>query len=255
MATTVKNKVTNLGSTGQGSDFISSGSVSGSNVSRTQVGNPIGSFYGYQVAGVFQSADDIAKSPKQNNVQPGDLKFKDQNGDGVIDDKDRVILGTSIPKFIFGFSAGVGYKGFDLSADFQGQTGNKIYNAKEVERPGETNFEARYLNRWTPTNPSNTVPRATNNGNNYLPSDFFMQNGDFLRLRTLTLAYKVPTAFASKFGIQALNVYVRGTNLKTWTKFTGYTPEIGAGSDLSAGIDRGIYPIAKTWAIGANVSF
>jgi TonB-linked SusC/RagA family outer membrane protein len=255
LATTVKNNVTNLGSTGQGSDFISSGSVSGSNISRTQVGNAIGSFYGYQVAGVYQSLDDIAQSPKQTNVQPGDLKFKDQNGDGVIDDKDRVILGTSIPKFIFGFSAGVGYMGFDLSADFQGQTGNKIYNAKEVERPGETNFEARYLDRWTPANPSSSMPRATNNGNNYLPSDFFLQSGDFLRLRTLTLAYKVPASLLGKYGIQALNIYVRGTNLKTWTSFTGYTPEIGAGSDLSAGLDRGIYPLAKVWAIGANVTF
>ena len=253
--TTVKNTVKDLGSTGQAANFISSGGREGSFLSRTQVGQPIGSFYGYQVAGVFQTEGDIANSPSQSNVQSGDLKFKDQNGDGKIDANDRVILGSSIPSFIFGFNGGLNFHGFDLSADFQGQTGNKIYNAKEVVRPGETNFEGKYRSRWTPSNPSTNMPRATNNGNNYLPSDFFLQKGDFLRLRTLTLAYALPPTLTKTLGMQAASIYIRGTNLKTWTKFSGYTPEIGNGDDLSAGLDDGVYPLAKVYAIGANITF
>jgi len=255
LITTIHNEVKSLGSTGQGGSFISSGSLDGSFVSRTQVGQPIGSFYGYQVIGVFKDQADYDSYPHLGGTAPGDLKFKDLNGDGKIDANDRTFMGSPIPTYIFGFNGGLSYKGFDIQADFQGQGGNKIYNGKEVVRPGVANYETRWLDRWQPNNPSNSVPRASINGTNFLPSNFYLQSGNFVRLRTLTVSYTVPQAFSTRYGIQRLNIYLRGTNLVTWSKFTGYSPEVGSQSDLSAGIDNGSYPISKVYAIGANITF
>lgn len=256
-ATTIHNEVKSLGATIAADEFITGGSLgNGQNVTRTQAGYPIGAFYGFETDGIFQNKDEIAKGPVINSFQePGDIRFKDLNGDGKVDfNKDRTIIGSPIPKFIFGFNAGVSYKGFDLSADFQGQTGNKIYNGKAAVRPVLANYEGMYRDRWTPANPSNSVPRATPGGDNFNPSSFLLQDGSFLRLRTLTLAYNLPESLIQKIKMQKASIYLRATNWLTWTKYTGFSPEVG-GSDLSAGIDLGIYPITKVLAIGANFTF
>lgn len=256
-ATTIKNEVKSLGAAIAADEFIVGGGLgNGQNVTRTQADQPIGAFYGFQTNGIFQNAADVAKGPVLNSFQePGDLKFKDLNDDGKVDfTNDRTFIGSPIPTFIFGFNAGVSYMDFDLSADFQGQMGNKIYNGKAAVRPVLANYESNYLNRWSPTNPSNSVPRATAGGDNFSPSDFLLQNGSYLRLRTLTLAYNIPETFSQKWKIQKASLYLRATNLITWTKFTGYSPEVG-GSDLGAGIDLGTYPVTRVLAAGLNVSF
>lgn len=256
-ATTVYNEVKSLGASIAADEFITAGSLgNGQNVTRTEAGQPIGAFYGFQTDGIFQNASEVTKGPVLNSFQEaGDIRFKDLNGDGKVDfNNDRTFLGSAIPKFLFGFNAGIGFKGFDLSADFQGQTGNKIYNGKAAVRPVLANYEASYLNRWTASNPSNSVPRATPGGDNFNPSSYLLQDGSFLRIRTLTLSYTVPEVLSQKWKMSKVNVYLRATNLFTWTKYTGYSPEVG-GSDLGAGIDLGIYPITRVFAAGINVSF
>lgn len=254
LGTTIYNNVEGLGNTVQSDEFIIGGNVAGNYIARTQAGQSIGSFYGYKVLGVFKDEADVASYPGLSGTKPGDLKYADLNGDKKIDDKDRTFIGKAIPGFIFGFNLGVAYKNFDLSADFQGQTGNKIYNAKAVVRPGIANYEARYADRWTPTNTNASVPRATAGGNNFLPSEFFLEDGDFVRLRTLTLSYSLPETLLSKGRIRNASVFIRGTNLITWTKFSGYTPEV-ASADIDGALDLGIYPVATVYSIGANISF
>ncbi len=257
LGTTVKNRVVSFGASVQSDEFITDGPLgNGTNVTRTQAGQPIGSFYGYQTNGIFQNDAELAAGPRLNPDQlPGDIRYSDLNGDGRVDlNNDRTFLGSPIPTFLYGFSAGLGFKGFDLSADFQGQSGNMIYNGKAAVRPGLANYEANYLDRWQPNRPGNTVPRATAGGDNFVASDFLLQSGSFMRLRTLTLAYNIPKAVSDRMRMQKASIYLRGTNVFTWTKYTGYSPEVGGG-DLSAGIDLGIYPISAVYAIGINVSF
>jgi hypothetical protein len=188
-------------------------------------------------------------------AEVGDLIYLDQNGDGVINNADRVFLGSPIPRFIFGFSGEMSYKQFDLSIDFQGQTGNKIYNGKEAVRPDLYNFEAHVINRWTGEGAGNEEPRATSGGYNWITSDRFVQNGSFLRLRSLTFGYTIPERSLQRLRMSQARFYLRGTNLWTLTQFTGYSPEIGSGDVLSAGIDYGVYPITAIFTGGFNLSF
>lgn len=254
LGTTIKNNVVDLGNTVQSDEFISGGSISGSFVARTQAGQPIGSFYGYKVLGIFQDDAELAAYPNLSGSKPGDFKYADINNDGKINDKDRTFLGSAIPKFIFGFNLGVNYAGFDLSADFQGQTGNKIYNGKAVIRPGIANYEAKYADRWRANAPSTSIPRATAGGNNFLPSEFFLEDGTFMRLRTLTLSYTLPKDLVKKVFMGSASIFARGTNLLTWTKFSGYTPEVGS-ADIDGALDLGIYPVATVYTCGANITF
>ncbi len=255
LGTTVRNEVLSMGNVGQSGSFIAAGGLEGSFITRTQVGRSIGDFYGWNFIGVFQNQAEIDGYPSFAGTRPGDAKFEDVNRSGRINDSDRVFMGSPIPKFVFGFNLGASYKGFDLQADFQGQTGNMIYNGKEVIRPGLANFEERWADRWTPDNPTNSLPRATVSGANFLPSQLFLQKGDFLRLRTLTLSYRLPQPLQDRLKAQGISVFVRGTNLFTLTQFTGYSPEIGDSNALSAGIDLGRYPITRVISGGVNVSF
>jgi hypothetical protein len=224
-------------------------------VTQSKVGLPIGAFYGYQTDGVFQSKEELAAYPHDGQAGVGDLRFVDVNGDGKIDGRDRTYIGSPIPKFIFGFNFGVELYGVDLSVNVQGQTGNKIFNAKEVVRPDPYNFESHVLNRWTGPGSSNTEPRPSFGGYNYTPSDHFIQDGSFLRIRNVVLGYTLPSTWSNKIYMQKLRLYVKADNLYTLTKFTGYTPEIGSGDVLSAGIDYGIYPITAVYSVGINLNF
>jgi hypothetical protein len=185
----------------------------------------------------------------------GDLIYVDQNSDGKINSFDRVFLGSPIPKFIFGISTAFNYHNFDLAIDVQGQTGNKIYNGKEAVRPDLYNFETSVLKRWTGEGTSNDAPRATTGGYNWVTSDRFIQDGSFLRLRSVTLGYTVAEKALQRAKIGKARIYLRGTNLWTLTKYTGYTPEIGSNDVLSSGIDYGAYPITAVYSIGANLTF
>ena len=236
----------------EGSDELL-GSLGGI-VTRTIAGESIGSFYGYQVVGVFQNTDQINNTPSFSGTQPGDLIFADLNGDDVLNDRDRTNIGSPIPNLTYGFNMEVAYKGIGLSALIQGQEGNKILNYKETVRPDRYNFEAHVYSYWDGEGSTNTEPRPTDGGNNYRISDFYIQDGSFLRLRTLTISYDLPKAWLAKASLTKGRIYVRGNNIITNTKFTGYSPEIG-GSPLLNGIDRGEYPVNSSYSLGLNLTF
>lgn len=166
-----------------------------------------------------------------------------------------VFLGSPIPTMIYGINLGANWKGFDVSVDFNGQHGSKVINAKAMSRFGAYNFERRFLDSWNGEGSSTTEPRVTTSGVNYNPSDRFMYSGDFFRIRQIALGYTLPESIASKIRMRNLRVYVSGTNIVTWKEYSGYTPEIQNGSVTDAGIDRGIYPLAKVYTIGLSTQF
>ncbi|MCK9422884.1 MAG: TonB-dependent receptor [Bacteroidales bacterium] len=256
LGTTIHNEVLSIGGN-SGVDSVLIGGYLGNGVpvTQSQVGLPIGAFYGYQTDGVFQSQAELNAYPHNSQAGVGDLRFVDVNGDGKIDGLDRTYIGNPIPKFIFGFNFGFEIYGLDFSVNVQGQTGNKIFNGKEVVRPDPYNFESHVLNRWTGPGTSNTEPRPSFGGYNYTPSDHFIQDGSFLRIRNLVLGYTLPTSWSTKIYMQKFRIYVKADNLYTLTKYTGYTPEIGSSDVLSAGIDNGIYPITAVYSIGINLNF
>lgn len=254
VASTVNNEVLSLG---DGNEALTGGAVgiSGYVGSRTIVGESIGHYFGYKTAGIFQNEADLSSIPKRGPEVAGDLIFEDTNGDGVVNNNDRVILGSPIPDLVYGFNLGFEYKGFDLRADFNGTLGNEIYNAKKQTRFNTYNFETSYLDRWTGEGTSNTEPRVTNGNHNYEVSDRFVEDGSFLRLRNIQVGYNFSEVALNKIKVQNFRVYLSGTNVFTWTKYSGYTPEIGGGNVLGTGYDSGLYPVARTFNVGISASF
>lgn len=252
----IHNEVLAIGGS-SGVDSVLYGGYLGNGIAVTQsrVGLPIGAFFGYKTDGLFQSTDELAAYPHTSAAGPGDLRFVDVNVDNKINDQDRTFLGSPIPKFIYGFNFSCGYKSFDFSLDIQGQTGNKIFNGKEVFRPDPYNFEKHVINRWTGPGTSNSEPRASWGGYNYIPSDRFVQDGSFIRLRNLMIGYTLPSTLTDKISAQKLRLYIKGSNLYTLAKFTGYTPEISSGGVLDNGIDSGVYPIPAVYSFGINLTF
>ena len=256
LGSTVHNEVLKVGGN-SGVDSVLVGGYLGNGLPVTQssVGKPIGAFYGYKTDGVFQDQSELNAYPHDPLAQPGDLRFVDVNNDGKINGNDRTFIGSPIPKFIFGINVDLIYGAFDLTLGVQGQTGNKLFNGKELVRPDPYNFEHHVINRWTGPGTSNTEPRPSFGGYNYSPSDRFIQDGSFLRLRNLILGYTIPERFVSKIKTQKLRIYIKGSDLFTLTKFTGYTPEIGSTDVLSNGIDNGTYPIPAAYSAGINLTF
>jgi len=256
LGNTLHNEVLAVGGT-KGIDSTLVGGFLGNGQAATlsRVGLPIGAFYGYKTAGVFQNVAQLNATPHDANADVGDLIFVDTNKDGKITAADRTYLGSPIPTLIYGLNMMVGYKGVEFMADFQGQTGNKILNAKEIVRPDPYNFEKHVINRWTGEGTSNTEPRASFGGYNYSISDRFIQDGSYLRLRSLTVGYTLPDAWTSKMRVKQVKFYARGTNVFTIAKFTGYSPDFGSSDVLSNNIDYGSYPVAKVYTLGLNVTF
>lgn len=223
---------------------------------RTVVGQPIGSFYGYKVAGVFQNQEEIDSSPKFGSEKPGDFRFADLNGDGVLNAQDRTQLGSPIPTLIYGLNVGFEAFGFDMATDFFGVKGNKVVNAKAVARFDTPNWETGwYENRWTGEGTSNSVPRVTNGGHNYRMSDFLVEDGAFFRLRSVILGYTLPKNWLQSVRINRARFYASGTNLWTKQAYSGYTPEFPNNSVFRSGIDYLNYPMAKTILFGLDVTF
>jgi TonB-linked SusC/RagA family outer membrane protein len=256
LASTLQNKVLKIGGS-SGIDSVLYGGylANGIAVTQSRVGLPIGAFYGYKTDGVFQSVDDLDSYPHLSTAVPGDLRLVDINKDVKIDGNDRTYIGSPIPKLIMGLNMGADYRGFDFSFDIQGVYGNKLFNAKEVVRPDPYNWEKHVLGAWTGPGTSNSEPKASYGGNNYLPSDKFIQDGSFTRLRNITLGYTLPTGFTEKIAIKQLRIYVKGSNIFTIARFTGYTPEIGSSDVLSNGIDYGTYPVTSVYSFGVNLTF
>ena len=221
----------------------------------TDNGHPIGSFYLLQMDGIFQNADEIAASAQKTAV-PGDIRYKDINGDGKIDDNDRVFSGSYQPKVTYGVNGGVTYKEFDLSFGGYGTVGSKIYNGKKqsVGTDPRDNIETKVANgRWTPNNPNNSIPRA-NIG--LLPnSTYFLENGNFFRMNNITIGYNITRRLLERFKISRLRIYATAQNVFTLTKYSGFSPEISSSTPLNAGIELNSYPSIRTWAAGINLSF
>jgi hypothetical protein len=237
------------------------------NITNTAVGQPIQSFYGWQVDGIFQSTADTSKHAKQTaGTAAGDIRFKDVNGDKVIDEKDRQFLGSFIPKYTYALNVGANYQNFDLSIFFQGVRGNKIFNATRVITEGMVRFfnaGTQVLNAWTPTNTNTSIPRAISSdpNQNARPSTRFLEDGSYLRLKNLMVGYTVPLGSlqsATKGVVKSIRLYASAQNIWTATKYTGYDPEVGnrtPGSSLTNGIDFAVYPQPKAYQVGIQATF
>ncbi|WP_406682843.1 TonB-dependent receptor [Seonamhaeicola sp. MEBiC1930] len=257
----LENSVTFLGN---GVDFLSGGATIQSStypITRTQVGQPVNSFFGFKTNGIFQNQEEInnyvnsAGTVIQPNAQPGDFKWQDLDDDGDIDSDDRGFLGSSIPKVTFGFTLNLDYKNFDLLVFCQGASGNKIFQGLRRLDVENANYQTAALGRWVGEGTSNSYPRLTTNdtNNNFSnPSDFYLEDGDYLRFKTIQIGYTLPSDTLGKFGIDKLRIYLTSENLLTFTKYSGYDPEIGGGI---FGIDRGYYPQAITNQLGINLQF
>ena len=249
--TTIKNEVKSL--VQEGYSIIAGDKQQ----SYTMAGYPIGYFYGYKVAGVYQSQADIDASPKNTlaTVTPGDLKFADVNGDGEITPEDRTMIGNPTPKVTYGFSLGVDYKNWSLGIDMMGQGGNKIFRTWDNYNFAQFNYLEQRLDRWHGEGTSNTQPLLnTKHSINNLNSDYYIENGKFFRIRNVQLAYTFDKSLISKIRLQALKVYVNIQNLKTWKHNTGYTPELG-GTATAFGVDNGSYPVPAVYTFGINLTF
>lgn len=236
---------------------------------RAENGHAIGYFWGYKTAGIFQSQQDIdqwvlaGNGVSQANVQPGDVKYVDMNHDGRVNSADRVDLGNGLPKYTFGFNLSLGWRGFDLSLNATGAAGFKIAQSYRNPDASQANYSRAILSRWTGEGTSNFMPRVTyGDAGNWIFSDLYLQDGDYIRLQNLTLGYDFKRLIAWK-GITKLRLYVQAQNLLTLTKYDGMDPEVGSYNGTNgnssdswvSGVDMGYYPHPRIFLVGVNVAF
>ena len=225
-------------------------------VNLTTTGQSIGYFYGYRQVGIYQSTADLLKQPALSNSLPGDVAYADINGDGIITSADRTYLGTPFPPYSFGGSISVGYKNFDLQLEGQGSAGNKIYTQRRTATFAVLNYEANRLNAWTGSGSTNIEPILDNTrGNNFLMSTYYLEPGDYFRIRTAQLGYTLGPDIMRRLKLQKARIFISGQNLKSWSKVTGYSPEPQIGSILGGGADNGSYPVPATYSFGVNLTF
>jgi len=256
--TYLKNEVTSLPA---GTDFIPGVgfSVGGNTATRFEEGFPIGYFIGLETDGVWQTAEEIASSSVvQPDAQPGDLKFVDQNGDGVIsfgDDSDRTMIGSPNPDFIMGLNINANYKGFDLTASITSVIGNEIIRNYERQQP-YANQLAYNINRWTGPGSTNEYPRlTTGQTRNNEFSDFYVEDGSFARVRNIQIGYNLPQSICENLSLTSMRIYIGSINPFTLTKYMGYDPDISSANPLARGVDYGQYPQAKSLMGGFNIKF
>lgn len=258
---TNKNKVKALGATN--APIITTGSVNHAYFI-TEVGKPIGSYYLLVQDGIFKDEESLKSYPHFANTKPGDFRFVDVDGDGVMDlDKDRAIVGNYMPDFTYGFGGDLSFKNVDFQISFSGVYGNEILNLNRRyidNMEGNVNGTIAALNRWqSPEHPGDGNTNRANRkqtGYNGRTSTWHIEDGSYLRLQSVTLGYTLPQKLTKKFSVQRLRVYLSGLNLKTWTKYSGYNPEVSdSSSSLNAGEDYGTYPLATTVMGGINITF
>jgi len=255
VGSTVHNEVLKMGEQTGADNFLLLGNLgNGQNVKRVAIGQPIGYFYGYRVEGVFQNSNELDQYPHLSAQGVGDFRYADVNGDGAITPDDRTYIGSPIPDFILGLGLSASYKGLSLDIDLQGEIGQEIYDGKDAVRAGQYNYQRRILDAWDGEGSSNTEPQVTAGGINYSQSEWFIHPGSYFRIRNLTLAYSLPGNLTRAMHVNAARVFLRGTNVLTLTKYTGYTPEIG-GNVSQNGIDSGEYPVTSVYGIGINLTF
>lgn len=223
--------------------------------SRMEAGFPIGYFYGYKTNGIFQTQAEVDSHATQTNANPGDLRFVDINGDGVVDSDDKTYIGDPIADITMGLNLSFNYKRFDFNAYAFASLGNEIVRSYERNLP-LTNRPAYYLDRWTGPGTSNTFPRVTTGatGNNIF-SDFYVEDGSFLRLQSMQIGYSVGETALEKIEFDSVRFFISGTNLFTLTKYRGFDPTTSNGAPIGGGIDQGFYPNPRTFLIGMNLNF
>lgn len=277
----IKNEVTSLGTGNEPIWGTTAGLAIDDPVTKTAVGQPIGSFFGYVTDGIFQTYDEVRASAQydfgknywEQTTKPGDFRFKDMNGDGRITAEDRTYLGSPLPKFVFGIPLSAGYKDFDLSIFMQGQTGNKIFNVMDNVLYNAANgnvYSDLRSQHWSgqliegreyfPLNTGASVPdlRASDQNQNFRASDFFVHDGSYLRMKEVRLSYSVPQQLLQRIGISSLTLSLTGYNLLTLTSYNGLDPEVGRvvgteGNNLSMGVDFGNYPQARSFTFGVKL--
>lgn len=267
--TTYKNKIVDL----PGVSYRDGDVVRNNRLQRFVEGHPFGAFYGYKVVGIFQDANDVAKSPTQDDAEPGVFKYADINGDGEINADDRTFLGDPNPKFTYGLNVALSYKNFDFSAFFFGMSGNDIFNNTLYFTDFPDFFKGGIrrevaLNAWTPTNTNTTIPKLRTTGgfstdNSGYANSYFISKGSYLRSKQMQIGYTLPNNLLTKYGIDRVRVYVQATNLFTITKYNGLDPELPTQPDSNGnifrtyqfGIDQGNYPHTPGYLIGLNLNF
>jgi len=254
-----QNVITDIGT----NDFLTGATFQASafEITRTTVGHPIGAFYGFKTQGIFQNQEEVNNYVNsdgnliQPNAQPGDFRWKDMDGDGEITSEDRTFLGNPTPPWTFGFNLSANWKQFDFSMFGQGVYGNEIFQGLRRLDITSANYTKEALNRWTGPGTSSSYPRLSDadpNNNFSYPSDFYLSDGSYFRIKSLQVGYTLPVDISTKMGIKNARIYVRGKNLATFTQYSGFDPEIGGDS---FGIDRGIYPQARSYQIGIDLTF
>jgi TonB-dependent starch-binding outer membrane protein SusC len=267
----IKNRILSLNTPGATIDAGADADFGNGNMTRTVAGQPIQSFYGYVVEGIFQSQDEVNKSPEQitgadpaKSTSAGDIKFKDLNNDGKITADDRTFLGSYVPKFTYALNYGANYKNFDLSLFFQGVQGNKIFNGTRVLREGMARLfgaGVEVLDAWTPEHTNTDVPRAISGdpNQNARVSDRWIEDGSYLRLKNVIFGYTLPASSLRNIthgAVSSFRVYISSQNLLTFTSYKGWDPEIGTkNTTLTNGIDYGQYPSARSFQFGLQVGF
>jgi TonB-dependent starch-binding outer membrane protein SusC len=227
--------------------------------SRMEVGQPMGYFYGYQMEGVFQNQEEITNAPSQAGLgsqvtSPGDIRFRDVNGDGIINTDDRTNIGDPIPNATMGLNLTLRYKGFDLTAYAFASLGNDMVRAYERNVPNGNRLNY-ILDRWTGEGTSNTVPRVTTGAtNNTVFSSYYVEDASYLRIQNLQLGYSINPEWLGNV-VTKTRIYVAVNNLYTFTKYRGYDPSASSGAPIGSGIDYGFYPVPRTYMIGANINF
>lgn len=249
-----KNKVISMN---EGVPLFTGDDINMTKVLVNSEGNPINSFYGYVTNGLFQNWDQVNNASIQvpGGTAPGDIRFSDLDNNGVINDNDRTYIGNPTPEWSFSMNNSFAYKNFDLQIFLQGVAGNDIYNANRIWQEGMAvpqNQTAKVLDRWTGEGTSNSVPRAvySDPNKNARHSSRFVEDGSYLRIKNLTLGYTLPQAISKKAYLQTVRMYMSCQNLYTFTKYSGFDPEVGAN-----GIDLSTYPLTRTISFGVNVKF
>ncbi|MDD2644808.1 MAG: TonB-dependent receptor [Bacteroides sp.] len=262
-ASYLKNKLIKLGNASGEATYESGGASGVGSFVKGQNGEVWPYFYGYKTNGIFQNQAEIDAyvnedgKKLQPTAQPGDVRFVDFNQDGTIDDNDKTKIGKGMPDWTYGLTLSADWRGIDLNLFFQGTLGNDIFDFSQRGDIPAMNRPSWILDRWHGEGTSNKIPRMTksNPNGNWRSSDIYIKSGNYLRLKTAQLGYTLPRHWLSKASIQNLRVYVSAENLFTFTGYDGFDPEVASGGYTTIGIDRGVYPQARTISIGANLTF
>lgn len=250
--TSLKNEITSV----YGGSFLETGaSLFGNSIVRLQAGQAVGSYYGYQVDGVFQTDAEAAASG-QTGAKAGWFKFADMDGNGIIDTRDKTFLGSPIPKGTYGFGFNLNIHSIDIGVDFQGVFGNKIYNYNREQRYGNESWDLdMYNNRWHGAGTSNTNSMITSNQSIILPNSFYVEDGSYFRIRNIQIGYSFSKAIADSLAVKKLRIYLSAQNPWTSFKYNGFSPEIMNSDRVQMGIDNNIYPISAIYTMGMNLTF